>query len=489
MSRRFVLSLAGAAVLGLIATAPAGAQKCTLGWDTPRWVDRSPAACDHVAVDGRVAAPVAAGPLDRVWVARQSGGAWQLASRVGDGLEDGPALPLDGPPSAMVAGPDGALYVAGARTVARWTGSGAPQAIGLPAPVATFSGPGGLPFAQMASAGGGVWVPVTLGLVRIDPDGSRTLFPTVLRPRGGLAAADDGGLWFSAGPALGRFDLGSHAANAFPVSPEADGSVANAPAGASGVWYASRAGSSVNVRSFSGGGDTYGLEAPPLGLAAGPGRYTVWATGGTGNHDWVARISTAGRPGGHPAGLPCAWTAPIACGVNLKPVNPGDVAYFASRSAVAGGLAFDSDGFVHFSEDGYLGRVMAFRGVVPCVHLQPMIGQYRASSCTDGQWSSFVTQRPVARPRVSCLQLTFGYCAGTLRLYYRHTFLGSGAFVVQSYDNPDARVGITKAGYRLIKRHHRLHARAVIESFDFGGLQRRTEWSIVLYPGDHQLDP
>src|SRR4051812_764473 len=240
MCRRFALSLVGAAVLVLSASAPAGAQKCTLGWDTPRWVDRPPTACDHVRVDGRVAAPVATGPLGRVWLARQVGGGWRLASRVGDHLEDGPVLPLDGTPSAMVAGPDGALYVAGARVVARWTGSGAPQAIGLPAPVATFSGPSGLPLGQMASAGGGVWVPVTTGLVRIDPEGSRTLFATGPRPRGGLAAAGDGGLWFSAGQALGRFDPGSHAVSSSPVSPDADGAVAGAPPGARGAGDAAR---------------------------------------------------------------------------------------------------------------------------------------------------------------------------------------------------------------------------------------------------------
>jgi hypothetical protein len=424
-----------------------------------------------------------------VWVARQVGGGWQLASRVGDHLEDGPALPLDGPPSAMVAGPDGALYVAGGRVVARWTGSEPPQAIVLPAPVATFSGPSGLPLAQMASADGGVWVGVSVGLVRLDPGGGQALYRTGPRPRGGLAAAGDGGLWFSAGPVLGRLDLGSHDVGSFPISPDADGALANAPPGASGVWYVSRAGSSVNVRSFSGGVDSYRLLGPPVGLSTGPGRYTVWATGGTGNRDWVARISTAGRPSGHPAGVPCAWEAPIACGVNLKPVHTGDVAYFNSRSTVAGGLAVDSDGYVHFSEAGYLGRVMGFRGIVPCVHLQPMIGRYRASSCKDGQWSSFVTRRPVAYPRVSCLQLTFGYCAGSIRLYYRRTFLGQGAFIVQGYDNPDARVAITRAGYRLIRAHHRLRARAVIDSFDFGRLRRRTEWSLVLYPGDHQLDP
>src|SRR2546423_4751764 len=113
MRRRFVLSLVGAAVLALSGSAPAGAQKCTLGWDTPRWVDRPPTACDHVGVEGRVAAPVATGPLGRVWLARQVGGGGQLASRGGDNLEDGPALPLHGPPSAVVAGPDRAPYVAG----------------------------------------------------------------------------------------------------------------------------------------------------------------------------------------------------------------------------------------------------------------------------------------------------------------------------------------------------------------------------------------
>src|SRR5438874_8187987 len=101
---RWLAAAVSVAALALALTAaPAGAQKCTLGWDTPRWVDRPPTACDHIGVEGRVAAPVAIGPLGRLWAARQVGGRWQLASRVGGHLEDGPALPLDGPPSAMVA--------------------------------------------------------------------------------------------------------------------------------------------------------------------------------------------------------------------------------------------------------------------------------------------------------------------------------------------------------------------------------------------------
>nr|MDQ6914821.1 hypothetical protein [Actinomycetota bacterium] len=400
---------------------------------------------------------------------------------------DGPQLALDGPPAAMVAGPDGALYVAGGRTVARWDGSGAPQTFTLPAPVAAFSARNGLPLAQLTSAAGGVWVPVSSGLVKLGPGGEQSFVATTRRPRGGLALADDGAVWFSAGPELGRLDLGSTSVSYFPVSPDADGALAGAPRGASGVWYASRSGGSVNVRSFSGAVSSYDVYGEPLGLSTGPGRYSVWVTGGNGSRDWIARVSTAGRPGGHPAGVPCAWAAPIACGVNLQPTHPGDIAYFNARAAAIGGLTVDAANDVYFNEEGYLGRVMAFRGVVPCVHLQPMTGRYRASSCTDGQWSSFVTRRPVAYPRVSCLQLTFGYCAGTVSLYYGRAFLGRGAFVIQGYDNPDARVAITPAGYRLIKAHRRLQASAVIDSFDFGQVRQRSTWSIVLYPGDHQI--
>ncbi|MDQ6914894.1 MAG: hypothetical protein M3155_03690, partial [Actinomycetota bacterium] len=82
------LALTGLA-FALIA-APASAQKCTLGWDTPRWVDRSPSACEHVALSGRVAAPVASGPLGKVWFARDAGGSWQLAGSGGGQVVDGP---------------------------------------------------------------------------------------------------------------------------------------------------------------------------------------------------------------------------------------------------------------------------------------------------------------------------------------------------------------------------------------------------------------
>jgi hypothetical protein len=489
MTRRVVTAviLAAGACAGL--AAPATAQKCTLGWDTPRWVDRPPSACEHVPAGGRIAGPVAAGPQGRVWFARDAGGGWQLTSGDGGQLVDGPRLALDGPPAAMVAGPDGALYVAGGRTIARWDGAADPQTFALPLPLATYPGRNGLPLAQLASAGGAVWAPLAAGLAKVGPGGVQAFVPTLRRPRGGLATGGDGALWFSAGPELGRLDPGSPVATYVPVSPDADGAVAAAPRGSSGIWYASRTGGSVNLRSESGDVTSYDTYGAPLGLATGPGRYTIWASGGNGSRDWLARVATAGRPGGHPAGVPCAWEAPIACGINLHSGSPGDIAYFNSRASALGGVAVDPADNVYFSEDGYLGRVMAFRGVVPCVHLQPMIGPYRASSCQDGQWSSFVTRRPVAYPRVSCLQLTFGYCAGSVSLYYRRTFLGRGAFVVQGYDNPDARVAITRAGYRLIRSHRRLRARAVIDSFDFGQVRQRSTWSIVLYPGDHQLDP
>jgi hypothetical protein len=487
ISRRF------APVLGLLALAAgtlapaAHAQKCTLGWDTPRWVDRPPTACAHAALNGRLATPTAAGPLGRLWVARDTGDGWHLASQVGDGLEDGPALGLDGPPAAMVAGPDGALYVAGGRTVARWDGTGAPQNFTLPAPLATFSARDGLPVGQLASAGGAVWVPLSGGLVRLDPSGAQSYLATARRPRGGVAAGADNGLWFSAGSELGRLDLGSGGVSYVPASPDADGALAGAPRGASGIWYASRSAGSVNVRAFSGQISSYDVLGEPLGMTPGPGRYSVWVAGGNGSRDWLARVATAGRPSGHPAGVPCAWEAPISCGINLHSGSAGDIAYFNARATALGGVTVGGDNSVYYTENGYVGRVMAFRGLVPCVHLQPMIGRYRASSCKDGQWSSFVTRRPVAYPRVSCLQLTFGYCAGSISLYYRRTFLGRGAFVVQGYDNPDARVAITPAGYRLIRSHRRLRARAVIDSFDFGQVRQSSTWSIVLYPGNHQV--
>src|SRR5437764_4433989 len=351
---RWLAAAVSVAALALALTAaPAGAQKCTLGWDTPRWVDRPPSACDHLAVAGRVAAPVAAGPLGRVWFAHQDGGAWQLASRAGNRVQDGPQLALDGTPAAMVAGPDGALYVAGGRTVARWTGTGAPQTFALPAPLASFAGAGGLPLAQMASGAGGVWVGVNGGLVKLDAGGVRSVVGTQRRPRGGLALGGDGALWFSAGSALGRLDPGSNAVAYLGVSPAADGAVAAAPRGGGGIWYASRADGSVNVRSFSGAVTSYGVYGAPLGLVAGPGRYSVWASGGNGSRDWVARLATTGHPGGHPAGLPCAWADPIACGVNVRGGHAGDVAYFNSRETVLGGLAFDSDDDVQFSQNGY----------------------------------------------------------------------------------------------------------------------------------------
>src|SRR6266566_2857446 len=95
-------------------------------------------------------------------------------------------------PVRWLAGPDGALYVAGGRTVARWTGTGAPQKFALPAPVATFAGAGGLPLAQMASGAGGVWVGVNGGLVKLDAGGVRSVVGTQRRPQGGLALGGDG---------------------------------------------------------------------------------------------------------------------------------------------------------------------------------------------------------------------------------------------------------------------------------------------------------
>jgi hypothetical protein len=481
--------LAVAALAFVVLAAPAAAQKCTLGWDTPRWVDRAPSACEHFGVSGRVAAPVAAGPQGKVWFAHEAGGSWQLAGGGGGQVVDGPALALDGPPAAMVTGPDGALYVAGGRTVARWSGSGGPQNFTLPAPVASFPAQGGLPLAQMASAAGAVWIPVSGGLVKLAPDGSQSFLGTARRPRGGVAAGGDQAIWFSAGSELGRVDLGSGAVTYSGVSPDADGALAAAPRGATGIWYASRGDGSVNVRSFSGQVSSYHVYGQPLGLSSGPGRYSVWVAGGNGHRDWLARVSTAGRSAGHPAGIPCEWQSPISCGVHLHSGSAGDLAYFNSRAAAVGGVAVGADDNVYFTEDGYLGKVMAFRGVVPCAHVQPMVGPYRASSCKDGQWSSFVTRRPVAYPRVSCLQTTFGYCAGKVTLWYGRALLGRGNYVVQGYDNPDARVAITPAGYRLIKAARRLRARAVIDSYDFGQVDQHTTWSIVLYPGDHQIDP
>jgi hypothetical protein len=474
------------AALGLAATG-ARAQKCTLGWDTPRSVDRPPSACQHLAVGGRVAAPLALGPGRGVWLAVHAGGGWKLAVRAGAGITLGPALPVGSTPSGMARGADGALYVAARRVLVRFSGAGAPRATRLVAPAVSWTTHARLPFSQLAAAAGAVWVPVRAGLLRVGANGAQTLYRTPRRPRGGLARGADGGLWFSAGGRLGRLDPASGAVSMFDVSPPADGAVSAAPRGSNGIWYASRARSAVANRTFSGHVDSFGLIGAPVSLAPGPGRNAVWVSGGSRRRPWLARVATAGHPGGRPAGIPCEIQDPIACGVNLSPGRRGDADYFNAR-AVPGGLTAGADGDIHFSEHTYLGRVLSFRGVLPCVHIQPSIGRFRASSCRDGQWSSFVTRRPVAYPRVSCLQLIFDYCAGSIRLYFHRQRLGRGTFVLQGYDNPDARVPITQAGYRLIKTHGHLYATAVIDSFDFGGLHRRSTRSIVLYPGDHQID-
>jgi len=186
-------------------------------------------------------------------------------------------------------------------------------------------------------------------------------------------------------------------------------------------------------------------------------------------------VSSDQIPSGRPAGISCGGQNPAACLSRLPAVPLGNALLLNARSPAAG-VTVGPDGNVWYSEDALVGRVLPFRGTLPCYqHVN------RSSAFGCGRTQSKVgpvTQGGQAYLRSSCPRLTFRYCLGTLTLRTSSGRRIAGArFLIGAYDNPKVRVPLPRSTINALKRHS-VRVKAVYDSTDAGGIRRvnRATW-------------
>ena len=469
-SRRPIALLATAAavvVVSLLLASPAGAVPCTVDVDVSRDTDRLPSACVHFPVisGARALGPIAPGGDGRVWAVIDG----PALARIDTGGEmQRVALPAGAAPTAITKGPDGNIW---------YVRPGAIGVVGPNGPVGEIPLPGVTPTGIVAGPDGAVWFPAGSMVGRATTGGAISYFglgAAGVSQTHGITVGADGALWIAAGSLLARVTTGGGvSAVGVAGGRPADGGVATASDGA--LWYSSTAGAVVRVVPGA-GATSFPLPAAATDIVRGPGQFTLWAVAG----GFVARVSSAQIPSGRPSGLSCGAQNPAACLSRLPAVPLGQAGLFNAR-ATTSNVTIGPDNNVWFSEGSLIGRVLTFRGALPCYQT---VTRTTAFGC--GRVRSKigpVTQGGQAYLRTSCPRLTFRFCYGTLTLRTPSgRRIASARFLIGSYDNPKVRVPLPRSLVNTLRRHS-VGVRAVYDSVDAGGLRQVNRGSWTLHIG------
>lgn len=463
---RFGLSGVGVA-LSLAFAVPASAAPCTLDVDVSRDTDRAPSACSHFPVPGgRAVGPITAGGDGRVWYLADAGGPALMRVDSSGGMQR-VGIPAGPMPTAITKGPDGNIW---------YVRPGAIGVVGPNGPVGEIPLSGVTPTGIVTGPDGALWFPAGSMLGRATTGGAVSYL--ALNGAGvgqthGITLGLDSALWIAAGPLVARVTVaGGVSALGSASGHPADGGIAAASDGA--LWYTSTSGA-LGRLAPSGGVSTIALPAAATDVVRGPGQSTLWAAVG----GFVARVSSDQFSSARPGGISCRGQNPAACLSHFPAVALGQAGLFNTRGTAAN-VAIGPDGNVWYSEGALIGRVLAFRGALPCyqrVTRNTEFGCGRTQSKV-GQ----VTQGGQAYLRTSCPRLTFRYCLGTLTLRTRSgRRIASARYVLGSYDNPKVRVVLPRSTINALRRHS-VGVRAVYDSTDAGGIRRtnRASWTLRL---------
>jgi len=265
-----------------------------------------------------------------------------------------------------------------------------------------------------------------------------------------------------------------------PGSAPADGGIVTASDGT--LWYSSAGerfgsrGSAVGRLSpGSGRVDTFGLVGRPLDIVKGPGNSTVWVTTITdsGRANWVQRIATqAWNSPRRPSYFRCAGQQPAACRDILSRVPLGDRRLFDAHGRV-GGITVGPDGNVWYTEGSRIGRVLVFRGTLPCY--EPVSRPHNFGCGHVRSHDASVTHSGMAYLRSTCPYLTFRVCYGTVTMRSdRGRFLSNAPFLLVAYDNPRIRVPLPRSINNQVKRGKPVRVYVTYDSQDQGGVHRTT---------------
>lgn len=369
----------------------------------------------------------------------------------------------DGSANGVAAGPDGAVWVAGASTATRIAPDGQRLEVRLHKArhLVVIPGVPSVPDQEylaalgplVVSADGAAWLATAGGVTRIGVDGSQSYLDLGGSGTGveGLAAAPDGAVWATVLDVKGT---GSKRVNRMLVDRIApDGSVASWPLTASfapryeshlgglvvgpdgGVWFAGTSAGVLGRIGPDGAFSTIDVDGYPTDVTVGPGN-TIWFSTWNGiDRGWVGRMSLGG--------FITLFDQPAA---PMRIVASGGTVW----TAMARGL----------------GRIQTFEGLV-------------------------VTRRRVARlthtggtvyPRVYCPAFTQGYCAGRLTIRAGRRTIGSAPFAVRPNDAPSVRVPLARSAIATVNRRRRLVVTVVAHTRDGAGQLRDTSGTITLMP-------
>ena len=471
------LLIAAIAAAGLLTLpAPALAQRCTQGYDIGLDHDRNPSLCSFFKLpSGQAGFPITSGPDGRLWFFIRDGGLFAAKMTTG-GRIDRFRLPDGATPRAITASPDGALWYAGDGRIGRLEPGGA----------VTESVVRGLtPTGIAAGPDGGLWVAAASGVLRVMPQGDRA----IARFDGGgqshgIAAGADGAMWIAAGSHLVRISTsGAVSRVPLPARLPADGGIATAADGT--VWFTSRgekfrsAGSSAGRYDPARGGvQRFVLSGRALDLVRGPGSANMWVSTATdsGRMNWITRLSTRSFTTAKPRRWSCWGQSAAACWFHIPPVPLGDQRLFDTH-ARPGGVTIGPDGNVWYTEGGKIGRILTFRGAMPCY--ERVTRGHNFGCGRNNNHAAKVTHSGYAYLRTSCPYMTFRVCQGDVVLRTTSGRLISRAvYIIAHYDNPRVRTPVPRWMLNQIKHRGRVLVDATYTSQDMGGLKKvnRGRW-------------
>jgi virginiamycin B lyase len=497
-AKALIAAIVAAGLLTL--PAPALAQKCTLGYDINLNQDRTPSLCSSFALPaGQAGFPITSGPDGRLWFFVRDHGALYAGKMTTGGQLDKFPLPAGATPDAITAGPDGALWYAGDGRIGRLDTAGNATEFPVPALRATGIAPG---------PDGALWVAAGTIAVRVTPQGEVSVIPLSGSSQGsvvalpsltstlnatasrligaldsggsshGITAGRDGAMWIAAGSHLARVTpAGAVTRVSLPGNLPADGGITTAADGT--VWFSAggerfdEAGSSVGRYDPAGGGvQDFGLSGRALDLVRGPGSANVWVSTATdsGRMNWITRLSTQAFGPAKPRQWSCAGQTEAACWFRIPAVPLGDQRLFNTH-ARPGGVTIGADGNVWYTEGGKIGRILTFRGAMPCY--ERVTRSHDFGCGRNNNHAAKVTHSGFAYLRTTCPYLTFRVCQGDVALRTAGgRLVGRAVYIIAHYDNPRVRTPIPHWMLDEIKRKGRVLVNATYTSQDMGGLTK-----------------
>lgn len=469
-----LLLLCSVALAGLLATSPAraSAKACTLGVDMPRVQDRDPSTCAHFPIPGTATGPIAPGPGNSLTFIMRDGGGLAAARMADGGAVTRVGLPVWAQDVyGLAPGPDGSHWFTAGALVGRIGPEGnVTAATALDATGGIVSGPDGA-----------FWYAGKYLVGRITAGGQLGVFPTAGGTAGGITAGPDGALWYTAYNAIGRITTGGQVTKfPLPGGLVADGQIVAARDGT--MWFTDRRDGKAGRITTGGAVDSVDLGYRPLAIAPGPDRTTVWMTleRPEGREYFVARMQIRSFPSGRQPGVGCDPKGGWSCKWDFKYEPLGTLTRLNALAPVEG-ITLGNDGRIYFTETNRIGRVLTYRGAVLCGRAPWTSDLVGASGYCGTTPRKRLTNSGAAYIHMTCPKFSLRYCAGTVEVRLpgasSSSPVGSGYFVLHTFDSPSARIVMSQRAIRLLKRRGSLRLWATIRTRDAGGLTATTSGS------------